>query len=39
VAGAQSLGGELTYGQSVTDQCMDFQTTAGLLTELYAAMG
>jgi 3-deoxy-7-phosphoheptulonate synthase len=39
VAGAQSLGGELTYGQSVTDQCMDFRTTAGLLGDLYAAMG
>lgn len=39
VAGAQSLGGELTYGQSVTDQCMDFSTTAGLLADLYAVMG
>ncbi len=39
VAGAQSLGGELTYGQSVTDQCMDFRTTAGLLADLYTAMG
>ena len=39
VAGAQSLGGELTYGQSVTDQCMDFRTTASLLGDLYAAMG
>ncbi|BBY37931.1 phospho-2-dehydro-3-deoxyheptonate aldolase [Mycobacterium mantenii] len=39
VAGAQSLGGELVYGQSVTDQCMDFRTTAGLLSDLYAAMG
>jgi len=39
VAGAQSLRGELTYGQSVTDECMDFGTTAGLLAELHAAMG
>jgi 3-deoxy-7-phosphoheptulonate synthase len=39
VAGAQSLSGELTYGQSVTDECMDFGTTAGLLAELHAAMG
>jgi 3-deoxy-7-phosphoheptulonate synthase len=39
VAGAQSPGPELTYGQSVTDQCMDFQTTAGLVADLYAAMG
>ncbi|RAU96224.1 3-deoxy-7-phosphoheptulonate synthase [Mycobacterium colombiense] len=38
VAGAQSLGGELVYGQSVTDRCMDFTTTAGLLADLYAAM-
>jgi 3-deoxy-7-phosphoheptulonate synthase len=39
VADAQSLGGELTYGQSVTDRCMDLRTTAGLLADLYAAMG
>ncbi|ETZ51988.1 MULTISPECIES: 3-deoxy-7-phosphoheptulonate synthase [Mycobacterium avium complex (MAC)] len=39
VAGAQPLGGELTYGQSVTDECMDFATTARLLAGLYAAMG
>lgn len=39
VAGAQSLSGELTYGQSVTDACMDFNTTAGLLAQLYAALG
>lgn len=39
VAGAQSLSGELTYGQSVTDACMDFATTAELLAKLYAAMG
>jgi 3-deoxy-7-phosphoheptulonate synthase len=39
VAGAQSLSGELTYGQSVTDQCMDFPTTADLLGNLYTALG
>ncbi|MCV7030242.1 3-deoxy-7-phosphoheptulonate synthase, partial [Mycobacterium sherrisii] len=40
VAGAQSVsGGELVYGQSVTDQCMDFSTTANLLASLYAAKG
>lgn len=39
VAGAQPLGGELVYGQSVTDRCMDFTTTAELLADLYAAMG
>lgn len=38
VAGAQSLSGELTYGQSVTDQCMDFPTTAELLADLYTAL-
>jgi 3-deoxy-7-phosphoheptulonate synthase len=38
VAGAQPLGGDLVYGQSVTDRCMDFPTTARLLAELYAAM-
>jgi 3-deoxy-7-phosphoheptulonate synthase len=39
VAGAQSLSGELMYGQSVTDQCMDFRTTADLLGNLYTALG
>jgi 3-deoxy-7-phosphoheptulonate synthase len=28
----------LTYGQSVTDACMDFGTTAGVLAELAAAV-
>ncbi len=37
VAGAQSLSGELTYGQSVTDKCMDFGTTASLLARLHDA--
>ncbi|PQM47787.1 Phospho-2-dehydro-3-deoxyheptonate aldolase, Phe-sensitive [Mycobacterium talmoniae] len=39
VAGAQPLGADLVYGQSVTDQCMDFATTAELLAGLYAAKG
>ncbi len=39
VAGAQPLSGELVYGQSVTDQCMDFPTTAALLASLYTAKG
>lgn len=39
VAGAQSLGGELVYGQSVTDKCMDFTTTADVLAHLHAAKG
>lgn len=37
VAGSQSLGGELTYGQSVTDACMDFTTTEAILARLYEA--
>ena len=36
VAGAQSLGGELVYGQSVTDKCMDFAATADVLAHLHA---
>jgi 3-deoxy-7-phosphoheptulonate synthase len=28
----------LTYGQSVTDACMDFATTAAVLAELAAAV-
>lgn len=43
VAGAQSLpappGSELVYGQSVTDKCMDFTTTADVLAQLYEAKG
>lgn len=39
VAGAQSLSDELVYGQSVTDQCMDFPTTADPLASLYTAKG
>jgi 3-deoxy-7-phosphoheptulonate synthase len=37
VAGSQSLGGELVYGQSVTDKCMDFATTADVLARLHDA--
>lgn len=37
VAGAQPDRGELVYGKSVTDQCMDFPTTAALLASLYKA--
>jgi 3-deoxy-7-phosphoheptulonate synthase len=37
VAGAQSLGGRLVYGQSVTDKCMDFGTTAQILGHLHNA--
>ena len=39
VAGRQDLGsGELTYGQSITDACMDWDTTAGALDELAEAV-
>ena len=34
VAGAQSLGGELRYGQSITDECMDLATTANVIRRL-----
>lgn len=37
VAGAQNDRGELVYGKSVTDQCMDFATTAALLASLSEA--
>jgi 3-deoxy-7-phosphoheptulonate synthase len=40
VEGKQEPGppATLTYGQSVTDACMDFGTTAGVLGELAAAV-
>ncbi len=39
VAGRQDLGsGELTYGQSITDACMDWDTTADALDELAEAV-
>ncbi len=38
VAGRQDLGPAMTRGQSVTDACMDWDTTAGLLDELAAAV-
>lgn len=40
VAGAQKLANpsDLVYGQSVTDACMDFDTTAALLDELATAV-
>ena len=37
VAGAQPVSGHLVYGQSVTDACMDFTTTAGVLERLHDA--
>jgi 3-deoxy-7-phosphoheptulonate synthase len=41
VAGAQALKGSrdsLTYGQSITDQCIDWQTTVALLREAADAL-
>jgi 3-deoxy-7-phosphoheptulonate synthase len=40
VAGRQDLGGHepLTYGQSITDACMDWDTTVGVLDGLAAAV-
>jgi 3-deoxy-7-phosphoheptulonate synthase len=40
VAGRQEPGdpATLTYGQSITDACMDWQTTAGILDTLAAAV-
>ena len=38
VEGRQDLGGELTYGKSVTDACMSWDTTETLLLELAGAV-
>ncbi|MDN5749390.1 MAG: 3-deoxy-7-phosphoheptulonate synthase [Pseudonocardia sp.] len=38
VAGRQELGTGMTYGQSVTDACMGWDTTADVLDELAAAV-
>jgi 3-deoxy-7-phosphoheptulonate synthase len=38
VGGCQSLGGEMTYGQSITDACMDWDQTLAVLDELTAAV-
>jgi 3-deoxy-7-phosphoheptulonate synthase len=38
VGGRQSLGGELTYGQSITDACMDWDTTVDVLDGLAASV-
>jgi 3-deoxy-7-phosphoheptulonate synthase len=39
VAGRQDLDADapLTYGQSITDACMDWETTVGVLDGLAAA--
>ena len=39
VGGRQDLGGdELTYGQSITDACMDWDTTVAVLDDLAASV-
>jgi 3-deoxy-7-phosphoheptulonate synthase len=38
VAGRQDIGPAMTRGQSVTDACLDWASTAGLLDELAAAV-
>jgi len=38
VAGRQDLGGPLTYGQSITDACMDWDTTVDVLDGLAASV-
>ena len=38
VAGRQSLGGTLTYGQSITDACIDWDTTVEVLDGLAASV-
>jgi 3-deoxy-7-phosphoheptulonate synthase len=38
VEGNQALAGELVYGRSVTDSCMSWDTTAGLLDDLAGAV-
>jgi 3-deoxy-7-phosphoheptulonate synthase len=38
VAGRQDVGGELTYGQSITDACMDWDQTVSVLDGLTAAV-
>ena len=37
VPGRQDLGGELTYGQSVTDACMGWEPTVQVLERLATA--
>jgi 3-deoxy-7-phosphoheptulonate synthase len=39
VGGRQDLGGELTYGQSVTDECMGWEATVEVLRGLDRAAG
>jgi 3-deoxy-7-phosphoheptulonate synthase len=38
VGGRQELGGELTYGQSITDACIDWDTTVEVLDGLAEAV-
>ena len=38
VEGKQSLGGELTYGQSITDGCISWDETEKLLREAHSIL-
>ncbi len=38
VAGNQAIGPQLTYGQSVTDACIDWQETERLLLQAQARL-
>lgn len=39
VAGKQSLGADLTYGQSITDACIGWEDTVACLSQLAEAVG
>lgn len=39
VGGRQDVGGELRYGQSITDACLGFEQTRALLLELAETLG
>lgn len=38
VSGKQKISSQMTYGQSVTDGCVDFETTTQMLRSLYEAI-
>ena len=39
VSGSQELGAETVSGRSITDECIDWETTEQLLTEAYEKLG
>jgi 3-deoxy-7-phosphoheptulonate synthase len=38
IAGNQKISGDMTYGQSVTDGCIDWNETQGLLEEAFETL-